>query len=159
MAVIYASVSPADDRAATCTCIRQAGCLVWHIKAYCNNTGCSFPPSAAVNPFMEALRPVSHPPAGTVSYDVRLQPDKNFFVLTGANMAVKSTFIKSVGIAVSSAPGNGAFGQTCPQLLQWLAPAISMWWISFGRKLFFNEVQHQGTIQENDGGKKWHPDC
>ena len=35
-----------------------------------------------------------------VSYNVSLEPKKNFLFLTGANMAGKSTFIKSVGAAV-----------------------------------------------------------
>src|SRR6186713_1856075 len=34
------------------------------------------------------------------SYDVRLDRDSNFLFLTGANMAGKSTFIRSVGVAV-----------------------------------------------------------
>ena len=35
-----------------------------------------------------------------VAYDVNLQQKQNFLFLTGANMAGKSTFIKSVGAAV-----------------------------------------------------------
>ncbi len=35
-----------------------------------------------------------------VSYDVHMDPKSNFFFLTGANMAGKSTFIKSVGAAL-----------------------------------------------------------
>src|SRR5450755_2712134 len=35
-----------------------------------------------------------------VSYDVHMDPEANFFFLTGANMAGKSTFIKSVGAAL-----------------------------------------------------------
>ena len=51
-------------------------------------------------PFFEikALRHVLLPEA--VSYDVQMDPHSNFFFLTGANMAGKSTFIKSVGSAL-----------------------------------------------------------
>ena len=35
-----------------------------------------------------------------VAYDVHMDPESNFFFLTGANMAGKSTFIKSVGAAL-----------------------------------------------------------
>ncbi len=50
-------------------------------------------------PFIEikALHHLLLPDA--VSYDVQMDPESNFFFLTGANMAGKSTFIKSVGAA------------------------------------------------------------
>ena len=51
-------------------------------------------------PFIEikALHHLLLPEA--VSYDVQMDPKSNFFFLTGANMAGKSTFIKSVGAAL-----------------------------------------------------------
>ncbi len=47
------------------------------------------------------IRGVFHPQLpGAVANDIRIDRDKNVFFLTGANMAGKSTFMKSVGVAV-----------------------------------------------------------
>lgn len=94
-----------------------------------------------------------------VAYDVTLNPDGNFLFLTGANMAGKSTFIKSVGAAVFMAhTGMGV-------------PAVNMQLTLFdgllsninvvdnlvkGESYFYNEVQRiKATIQKVTDGKKW----
>ncbi|HMD01015.1 MAG TPA: hypothetical protein VKH37_12715, partial [Ferruginibacter sp.] len=97
--------------------------------------------------------------AEPVAYDVGLSPESNFLFLTGANMAGKSTFIKSMGIAVFLAHlGMGV-------------PAKEMKLTSFdgllsninvvdnivkGESYFFNEVQRiKTTIMRINNGKKW----
>jgi DNA mismatch repair ATPase MutS len=94
-----------------------------------------------------------------VAYDVNLEPGKNFLFLTGANMAGKSTFIKSVGAAVYLAHiGMGV-------------PAVEMKLSMFdgilsninvvdnivkGESYFFNEVQRiKNTITKINDGRKW----
>lgn len=94
-----------------------------------------------------------------VSYDVHMDPDSNFFFLTGANMAGKSTFIKAVGSALFLAHlGMGV-------------PAASMKTSIFdgvlsninvvdnlvkGESYFFNEVQRiRNTIIQISDKKKW----
>ncbi|MEJ7767655.1 MAG: DNA mismatch repair protein MutS [Chitinophagaceae bacterium] len=94
-----------------------------------------------------------------VAYNVQLAPENNFLFLTGANMAGKSTFIKSVGAAVYLAHlGMGV-------------PAVEMRLTLFngilsninvvdniikGESYFFNEVQRvKNTILKINDGKKW----
>ncbi len=94
-----------------------------------------------------------------VPYDTVLDHEKNFLFLTGANMAGKSTFIKSVGVAVFLAHlGMGV-------------PAISMQLTFFdgmlsninvvdniakGESYFYNEVQRiKNTILKINDGRKW----
>jgi DNA mismatch repair protein MutS len=94
-----------------------------------------------------------------VSYDVHMDPESNFFFLTGANMAGKSTFIKSVGAALFLAHlGMGV-------------PAVKMKTSLFdgilsninvvdnlvkGESYFFNEVQRiRKTIVQISDKKKW----
>ena len=94
-----------------------------------------------------------------VAYDLDLSPQNNFLFLTGANMAGKSTFIKSVGTAVFLAhTGMGV-------------PAIEMELVFFdgllsninvmdnilkGESYFYNEVQRiKATIGKINDGKKW----
>jgi DNA mismatch repair protein MutS len=94
-----------------------------------------------------------------VAYDVVMNPENNFFFLTGANMAGKSTFIKSVGLALFLAHlGMGV-------------PATSMKTSLFdgilsninvvdnlmkGESYFFNEVQRiRNTILKISDKKKW----
>lgn len=116
--------------------------------------------------FKESLAPhfimegLYHPLlANPVSYDIQLNHQKNFLFLTGANMAGKSTFIKSVGIAVFLAhAGMGV-------------PAVKMELSLFdgilsninvqdnlakGESYFFNEVQRiKATISKINDGRKW----
>jgi DNA mismatch repair protein MutS len=94
-----------------------------------------------------------------VAYDVQMDPESNFFFLTGANMAGKSTFIKSVGAALFLAHlGMGV-------------PAVKMKTSLFdgilsninvvdnlvkGESYFFNEVQRiRKTILLISDNKKW----
>jgi len=94
-----------------------------------------------------------------VSYDVTLHPEKNFMFLTGANMAGKSTFIKSVGIAVFLAhTGMGVPAQTMRLscfngILTNINVADN---IVRGESYFFNEVQRiKNTILQVSDGKRW----
>jgi DNA mismatch repair protein MutS len=94
-----------------------------------------------------------------IPYDIHMSKESNFLFLTGANMAGKSTFIKSVGTAVFLAHlGMGV-------------PALSMKLTMFdgllsninvvdnivkGESYFFNEVQRvKNTILKINNGKKW----
>ncbi len=94
-----------------------------------------------------------------VPYDLRMSPEQNFLFLTGANMAGKSTLIKSVGAAVFLAH----MGMGVPAahmrltLFDGLLSNINvMDNIAKGESFFFNEVQRiKHTIQTINNGKKW----
>ena len=98
---------------------------------------------------------LSHP----VAYDITLDHEKNFLFLTGANMAGKSTFIKSVGAAVFLAHiGMGvpaAFMQLT--LFDGLLSNINVVDnIVKGESYFYNEVQRvKNTILKINDGRKW----
>ena len=94
-----------------------------------------------------------------VGYNIGLNPSCNFIFLTGANMAGKSTFIKSVGAAVFLAH----IGMGVP------AEAMELTWfdgllsninvtdnIAKGESYFYNEVQRiKNTILKINDGRKW----
>lgn len=94
-----------------------------------------------------------------VSYDVTLNQQTNFLFLTGANMAGKSTFIKSVGISVFLA--HIGMGVPAKQMrLTFFDGMLSninvMDNIARGESYFYNEVQRiKATIQKINNGKKW----
>lgn len=94
-----------------------------------------------------------------VSYDVTLNRQTNFLFLTGANMAGKSTFIKSVGISVFLA--HIGMGVPARQMkLTFFDGMLSninvMDNIARGESYFYNEVQRiKSTIQKINNGKKW----
>ncbi len=94
-----------------------------------------------------------------VSYDLHLQPGKNFLFLTGANMAGKSTFIKSVGIAVFLAHIGMAVPAAEMQLSLFdglLSNINVMDNIVKGESYFFNEVQRvKATVQKISDGRNW----
>ena len=94
-----------------------------------------------------------------VSYDVTLVPEKNFLFLTGANMAGKSTFIKSVGAAVYLAHiGMGVPAQQMQlSLFDGILSNINVVDnIVKGESYFFNEVQRiKNTITKINDGRKW----
>src|SRR4030095_4576010 len=94
-----------------------------------------------------------------VSYDVQMDPKSNFFFLTGANMAGKSTFIKSVGAALFLAHlGMGVPAKEMKlTLFDGLLTNINVVDnIAKGESFFFNEVQRiKNTIQKINDGKKW----
>lgn len=94
-----------------------------------------------------------------VAYDIVLNPDSNFLFLTGANMAGKSTFIKSVGTAVFLAHiGMGVPAKKLSlSLFDGLLSNINiMDNIAKGESFFYNEVQRiKSTIQKINDERKW----
>ncbi|HSU27597.1 MAG TPA: hypothetical protein VLJ68_04395 [Chitinophagaceae bacterium] len=94
-----------------------------------------------------------------VAYDLQMSPDHNFLFLTGANMAGKSTLIKSVGSAVFLAH----IGMGVPAshmrltLFDGLLSNINVEDnIAKGESFFFNEVQRiRNTIEKINDGRKW----
>jgi len=95
----------------------------------------------------------------SVAYDLQMNPDHNFVFLTGANMAGKSTLIKSVGSAVFLAHiGMGVPAQSMRlTLFDGLISNINVVDnIAKGESYFFNEVQRiKNTIAKINDGKKW----
>ena len=98
---------------------------------------------------------LSHP----VGYDIKLDRENNFLFLTGANMAGKSTFIKSVGAAVFLAHiGMGVPAKAMQlTLFDGLLSNINVVDnIVKGESYFYNEVQRvKNTIQKINDGRKW----
>jgi DNA mismatch repair protein MutS len=94
-----------------------------------------------------------------VSYDLQMNPEHNFLFLTGANMAGKSTLIKSVGSSVFLAHiGMGVPAQEMKlTLFDGLLSNINVVDnIAKGESFFFNEVQRiKNTIEKINNGKKW----
>lgn len=94
-----------------------------------------------------------------VAYNLEMSHDNNFIFLTGANMAGKSTFIKSVGLAVYLAhtgmavPAKSMELTLFDGLLSNIQVADN---IVKGESYFFNEVQRiKNTILKINNGKKW----
>ena len=112
-----------------------------------------------VNPFLKAsdLYHVLLPTP--VSYQVQLNQQQNFFFLTGANMAGKSTFIKAVGTAVFLAHlGMGVpASQMQLSLFNGILSNINVVDnITKGESYFFNEVQRiKNTIVKINNTDKW----
>jgi DNA mismatch repair ATPase MutS len=94
-----------------------------------------------------------------VAYDIEMNPEHNFLFLTGANMAGKSTFIKSVGSAVFLAHlGMGVPAKEMKlTFFDGLLTNINVVDnIAKGESFFFNEVQRiKNTIQKINDGRKW----
>jgi DNA mismatch repair ATPase MutS len=94
-----------------------------------------------------------------VAYDVQMDPQHNFLFLTGANMAGKSTLIKSIGSAVFLAHiGMGVPAESMKlTLFDGLLSNINVVDnIAKGESFFFNEVQRiKNTIEKINDGKKW----
>ena len=94
-----------------------------------------------------------------VAYDLQMNPEHNFLFLTGANMAGKSTLIKSVGAAVFLAHiGMGVPAAKMKlTLFDGLLSNINVVDnIAKGESFFFNEVQRiKTTIDKINTGKKW----
>jgi DNA mismatch repair protein MutS len=94
-----------------------------------------------------------------IAYDIALLPDKNFLFLTGANMAGKSTFIKSVGTAVFLA--HIGMGVPAAEMeLSFFDGLLSninvMDNIVKGESYFYNEVQRiKSTVQKISDGRNW----
>lgn len=93
------------------------------------------------------------------AYDVELQPGKNFMFLTGANMAGKSTFIKSVGTAVFLAHIGMGVPATAMELSVFdglLSNINVVDNIVKGESFFYNEVQRiKATVQKISDGRNW----
>ncbi len=94
-----------------------------------------------------------------VNYNVELNEAVNFLFLTGANMAGKSTFIKSVGSAVFLAHTGMAVPATQMQLSYFdglLSNINVVDNLVKGESYFYNEVQRiKATIAKISDGKKW----
>jgi DNA mismatch repair ATPase MutS len=94
-----------------------------------------------------------------VAYDVQLEPGKNFLFLTGANMAGKSTYIKSVGTAVFLAHIGMGVPATNMRLSLFdglLSNINVMDNIVKGESYFYNEVQRiKATVQKISDGRNW----
>ena len=97
--------------------------------------------------------------AKPVGYNLTLDPQCNFLFLTGANMAGKSTFIKSVGDAVFLAHiGMGVPAQSMQlSLFDGMLSNINvMDNILKGESYFYNEVQRiKSTVTKISDGRKW----
>jgi len=94
-----------------------------------------------------------------VAYNLEMSHDNNFIFLTGANMAGKSTFIKSVGLAIYLAhvgmavPAKSMELTLFHGLLSNIQVADN---IVKGESYFFNEVQRiKNTILKINDGQKW----
>ncbi len=94
-----------------------------------------------------------------IPYDVSLNRNMNFLFLTGANMAGKSTFIKSVGTAAFLAHAGMAVPAQSMELSLFdgmLSNINVMDNIVKGESYFFNEVQRiKSTIAKVNDGRKW----
>jgi DNA mismatch repair protein MutS len=94
-----------------------------------------------------------------VSYNLQMDPESNFIFLTGANMAGKSTFIRSVGIALFLAHlGMGVPAETMViSLFDGILSNINVVDnLVKGESYFFNEVQRiRKTIIQISDQKKW----
>ena len=94
-----------------------------------------------------------------VAYDLQMDPHNNFLFLTGANMAGKSTLIKSVGSAVFLAHiGMGVPAEKMTlTLFDGLLSNINVADnIAKGESYFYNEVQRvKNTVEKINDGRKW----
>ena len=94
-----------------------------------------------------------------IAYDIELNRLTNFLFLTGANMAGKSTFIKSVGTAVFLAHiGMGVPAKKMQlSVFDGLLSNINVIDnLAKGESYFFNEVQRiKATIFKINDGRKW----
>ena len=94
-----------------------------------------------------------------VPYDIQLDKEKNFMFLPGANMAGKSTFIKSIGTAVYLANlgmGVPAIEMKISLFDGMLSNINIMDNLSKGESYFYNEVQRiKSTITKINDGRQW----
>ncbi len=111
------------------------------------------------DPFIRANRLYHLLLPAPTAYDIELDPSKNFLFLTGANMAGKSTFIKSVGSAVYLAHlGMGVPAASMElTLFEGILSNINVTDnIVKGESYFFNEVQRiRNTILKINDDRKW----
>jgi DNA mismatch repair ATPase MutS len=94
-----------------------------------------------------------------VPYDVKMNIDSNFIFLTGANMAGKSTFIKSIGLNIFLAHiGLGVPAKSMTlSLFDGILSNINVTDnIVKGESFFYNEVQRiKNTVVRINDGRKW----
>jgi len=94
-----------------------------------------------------------------VGYDIVLNPSCNFIFLTGANMAGKSTFIKSIGAGVFLAHIGMGVPAVAMELTLFdglLSNINVVDNIAKGESYFYNEVQRvKNTILKINDGRKW----
>jgi DNA mismatch repair ATPase MutS len=94
-----------------------------------------------------------------IGYDVTLDDQSNFLFLTGANMAGKSTLIKSVGTAVFLAHigmGVPAENMQLSYFDGMLSNINVMDNLLKGESYFYNEVHRiKSTVQRISDGRKW----
>ncbi|MEO5783351.1 MAG: DNA mismatch repair protein MutS [Ginsengibacter sp.] len=133
----------------------------WYAMAMAmNNYGFVFPE------FMESDTPIVRATGlyhilvpEAVAYDITLDHENNFLFLTGANMAGKSTFIKSVGDGVFLAHIGMGVPAKAMQLTLFdgmLSNINVVDNISKGESYFYNEVQRiKNTILKINDGRKW----
>jgi DNA mismatch repair protein MutS len=97
--------------------------------------------------------------AAPICNDLCLSNPPNFLFLTGANMAGKSTFIKTVGVIIYLAHiGMGAPAKTCQlTLMDGLITNLTIADnITKGESYFYNEVQRiKNTTEKISDGKKY----
>lgn len=112
----------------------------------------------ASTPYLE-VEEAKHPMVNNaVSNSLQLNPTHNFLFLTGANMAGKSTFIKTIGIVVylshlgMGAPAKKARLTVMDGLISNLNIADN---VVKGESYFYNEVQRiKNTVLKINDGKK-----
>ncbi len=113
----------------------------------------------AEEPFINAEKIYHILLAKPTSYNIHLSPRTNFIFLTGANMAGKSTFIKSLGVALYLAHLGMGVPAKKMQLTLFdgvLSNINVVDNIVKGESYFFNEVQRiKNTILTINDGKKW----
>jgi len=111
------------------------------------------------DPYLEAERLYHLLLPKPVAYDIRLDRNTNFVFLTGANMAGKSTFIRSVGVVVFLAHlGMGVPAKAMRlTIFDGILSNINVVDnISKGESFFFNEVQRiRNTLEKIGSQKKW----
>lgn len=111
------------------------------------------------HPFIEANALFHVLLPNPVDYSISLDQQHNFLFLTGANMAGKSTFIKSIGSAVYLAHlGMGVPARHLRlSLFEGILSNINLTDnIVKGESYFFNEVQRiKNTILKINDGRKW----
>ena len=109
-------------------------------------------------PYLEVTQAVHPLVNNAVGNNLTLSPQKNFLFLTGANMAGKSTFIKTIGIVVylshigMGAPASKITLTTMDGLITNLNIADN---VTKGESYFYNEVQRiKNTVLKINNGKK-----
>lgn len=111
------------------------------------------------DPYIEAEGMYHMLLSDAVPYDLKMDKESNFIFLTGANMAGKSTFIKSIGLTVFLAHiGLGVPAKRMKMsLFDGILSNINVTDnIVKGESYFFNEVQRiKNTVVRINDGRKW----